>query len=97
MFFSEFSYQEYSSTDMHWKLEKFKLNDLNLIVGSNAAGKTRTLNVIAGLGKIMHAPQLSVQNGTYFASMKDGGKSYQYHINTILVRSDLINLKVSTF
>ena len=90
---TEFSYSEYPNSNMCWHLEKFKLNDINLIVGNNASGKTRTLNVIAGLGKILRFPQLPIQNGTYYASIiYDKRKRYDYLIeisNNVIIQENL--------
>jgi len=93
---SKFSYYEYQDTDLYWNLEEFKLNKINLIVGNNAAGKTRTLNVIAGLARILKFPQLTVQNGFYHSSILNKEKNmYDYTFelknNSVLKEILLIN------
>ena len=40
---------EYKGTTKTWKLEKFDLLDINLLLGKNASGKTRILNIINNL------------------------------------------------
>ena len=42
--------------DEKWEYKNLELNDINLIVGKNATGKTRTLNSIVNLlnFKIQH-------------------------------------------
>jgi energy-coupling factor transporter ATP-binding protein EcfA2 len=42
-------YSQYEGKPNEWRLEDCTLGDINLIVGKNATGKTRTLNVISGL------------------------------------------------
>jgi len=42
-------YSEYEGKEQEWTLEGLTLGKRNLLVGKNATGKTRTLNVIAGL------------------------------------------------
>ena len=36
-----------------WVLQDFMLQDINLIVGKNATGKTRTLNILATLANLL--------------------------------------------
>jgi ABC-type dipeptide/oligopeptide/nickel transport system ATPase component len=42
-------YKEYDGQDNEWWLEDCLLSDVNLMVGKNATGKTRTLNIILAL------------------------------------------------
>jgi len=42
-------YSEYEGTPQEWVLEEFLLSDVNLLVGKNASGKTRVINVIHNL------------------------------------------------
>lgn len=46
-------YSEFEGTPKHWTLAEFTLGQENLITGRNATGKTRTLNLIAGLGDLL--------------------------------------------
>jgi len=66
-----FSYIEHPDNEKYWKLEEFKLNDINLIVGSNSSGKSRTLNVISGLSKLLISPKIVFRNGDYKACFTD--------------------------
>ncbi len=47
------NYVQYQNTDRQWRLEGLTLGPVNLIVGKNATGKTRVLNVINGLAKLV--------------------------------------------
>ncbi len=51
MFLKEIEYSEYAGTAQEWHLERITLGQRNLVVGKNSTGKTRTLNVIAGLAR----------------------------------------------
>ena len=46
-------YTENRGTSQEWNLEGLELGPLNLIVGKNATGKTRTLNVINAMAKLL--------------------------------------------
>jgi len=45
-------YQSKTNTN-RWQLKDFLLQDINLIVGKNATGKTRTLNILAALANLL--------------------------------------------
>jgi energy-coupling factor transporter ATP-binding protein EcfA2 len=51
------SYSEFLGDAKEWILPDFSLQPINLVVGKNAIGKTRTLNVINGLGKLLSGRQ----------------------------------------
>jgi len=42
-------YSEHAGRDYEWVIQNFTVAPIMLIVGRNATGKTRTLNLIAGL------------------------------------------------
>lgn len=46
-------YKEYNGQANEWRLEDCLLSDVNLMVGKNATGKTRTLNVILALSNFL--------------------------------------------
>lgn len=75
----KFSYKEYEVSPRHWELLEFELGAINLIVGNNSSGKSRTLNVISGLSKLLLHPKIQYNSGTYsacFANTK--GANIQY-------------------
>jgi energy-coupling factor transporter ATP-binding protein EcfA2 len=51
------SYSGFEGDAKEWILPDFSLQPINLVVGKNAVGKTRTLNVINGLGKLLSGRQ----------------------------------------
>jgi energy-coupling factor transporter ATP-binding protein EcfA2 len=46
-------YSEFEGTPKEWILNDFSFEAINLVVGKNATGKTRSLNVINAIGKIL--------------------------------------------
>src|SRR3989338_926481 len=60
MYLKYLDYSEFDGTPDEWSIEGFTLKKINLIVGKNASGKTRALNIIANLGNLIsgYKPQL---------------------------------------
>ncbi len=46
------SYSEFLGEPKEWSISDFTLEPINLVVGKNATGKTRSLNVLSGLGNL---------------------------------------------
>ena len=57
-----------------WRLEDCTLSDMNLIVGKNATGKTRTLNAIATLTRLL-AGELKIMDkaGSFTVIFENNG------------------------
>ena len=53
MFLKSIEYAEYEGTPRVWKLEGCTFGNINLIVGKNATGKSRTLNIVNGLANLL--------------------------------------------
>jgi energy-coupling factor transporter ATP-binding protein EcfA2 len=51
------SYSEFLDEPKEWVISDFTLEPINLVVGKNATGKTRTLNVLSGLGNLLSGRQ----------------------------------------
>jgi predicted ATPase len=47
------SYSEFIGEPKEWSIYDFTLEPINLVVGKNATGKTRALNVLSGLGNLL--------------------------------------------
>ena len=47
------SYAQFEGKPEEWSIKDFTFGDINLIVGKNATGKTRTLNIIKALGTLV--------------------------------------------
>src|SRR6266404_607030 len=60
------NYKEFSKDgeNNYWEIKDLILGKLNLLVGKNATGKTRTVNVISGLAEMITA-QAPLTNGEF--------------------------------
>jgi energy-coupling factor transporter ATP-binding protein EcfA2 len=86
------SYSEHSGSPQEWTLDGLELGSKNLIVGKNASGKSRTLNVIAGLAGHLSGRVPIGSSGTYSCSFLDGSDAYDYKYsiqNQEVVREEL--------
>ena len=80
MILQKLSYREFSiDHPRYWEIEEFELGQINLFVGNNSSGKTRTLNVIYGLSTVLQSPSLTLNQGVFKVSfLKDNDKVYYY-------------------
>ena len=72
-------YHQFHGTDREWCLQDCSFGDINLIVGRNASGKTRTLNIIHALARMLSGevkPQFL--SGSYTANFRDGKQEIVY-------------------
>ena len=53
MILSKVNYFENKNRKKYWEIKDIYLNKLNLVVGLNAVGKTRMLNALTGLTKLI--------------------------------------------
>ncbi len=89
MLLKRISYSEYKNDSKEWVLPNFTLGEINLIVGKNATGKTRTLNVIRGLADLFsEVDTLRWNEGEYDVEFdnKDELVSYtlEYHHGRVI-------------
>lgn len=72
-------YKEFPNDAREWKLSGLCLGKVNLLVGKNASGKTRTLNVIQGLaGLLASETKLVFSSGDYDVTFDNDGKMLRY-------------------
>jgi len=77
MSLNSLAYTEYESEPQFWKLERCDFVQVNLIVGRNSTGKTRLINVISGLCKVLSGQRTTVfDSGTYLAEIDLDGSTY---------------------
>ena len=71
-------YSERLGEPKEWTID-LPLAQVNLLVGKNATGKSRTLNVIAGLSKLLtSSPRFMVSHGSYEVLFDDSGVKLSY-------------------
>ena len=74
-------YAERLGQPKEWSMD-LPLAQINLLVGKNATGKSRSLNVIAGLSKLLTAtPKLMVNQASYEAQFDDDGVMLRYLVD----------------
>jgi hypothetical protein len=74
-----FAYHEFKSTPRYWSFfDALDLEDANLIVGMNASGKTRALNVIGSLAKLLSGKIKALSSGSFEATLSAGSRSKPY-------------------
>jgi len=93
------SYTQYAGTAREWRLPDCMFADLNLIVGENATGKSRTLNVIGGLAQLVSGyRKFAFQSGNYDIVLDSSVDPYNYHLhyedNKILAESLRVGKKL---
>jgi energy-coupling factor transporter ATP-binding protein EcfA2 len=72
-------YSQYEGHPNEWDLEGFSLSNINLLVGKNASGKSRTINVISGLGNLVSGDiKLQFRTGNYKATFENEGETITY-------------------
>jgi len=74
------SYSEFKNEPNEWTFEECTFGSINLIVGKNATGKTRTLNVIRGLAaQLSDSRPLQMSEGDFVVNFASDGRSYDYN------------------
>lgn len=77
---SAVSYSERSRDPHEWKLEKLVLGDINLLVGKNATGKTRSLNIINGLANLLSGRKRELSDGEWNTEFVDDDYRFHYKL-----------------
>ncbi len=73
-------YTEWEGKDQEWKLEGFSLAETNLLVGKNASGKSRILNIINALARQLAGIDPPRLSGHYHAEFIDDDKKIYYQL-----------------
>ena len=82
MYLQSIKYNEYNNQPNEWILNKSSFERIALLVGKNASGKTRTLNVIAGLSGLLTS-STSFSSGTYEVEFSNEKNNYVYEISML--------------
>ena len=79
MILKSLEYSQFSGKPNAWYLEQFLLGKINLIVGKNATGKTRILNVIKGISSLLAGKhKLGYTSGAYKMIFDKSGQNIEY-------------------
>ncbi len=93
MFLKKIKYAQFEGTPRLWKLEGCTLDNINLIVGKNATGKSRTLSIVNGLANLLSGQhKLRYVSGKFVAEFDNNGKDVNYILhfeNTSIIKEEL--------
>ena len=72
-------YKQFEGHERFWNLQEINFERINLLVGKNASGKSKTLHVINGLSGILGENiALPFSEGDYDIAFKKDNQSYEY-------------------
>ena len=95
MILSKLNFYENRGKNNYWEIKNLQFNMINLIVGLNATGKTRLVNVISNTAKIISKKRKELLNGNWDIEFKyNNNLSYKYklEINKKKVKSEQIKI-----
>jgi len=75
------AYSEYQESPRNWCVEEINFEAVNLVVGRNAVGKTRLLNVVNGLAQLVSGRREPMVSGEYVAEFESKDSTYKYEIS----------------
>jgi len=83
MILQKINYFEHENEPNYWRVRDVNLSSINLIVGLNATGKTRLMNIISNLTKILTKKVKT--NGSWELEFKnlDNNEIYKYKLNIV--------------
>jgi energy-coupling factor transporter ATP-binding protein EcfA2 len=86
------NYTQFEGTPMEWTLQGLTLGQVNLLVGRNATGKSRCINIISSLAKLLSGQLKEVlSNGTFDVAFEHDGQIMRYvlgHENYRVIREE---------
>lgn len=75
------TYAQFKGKPEEWGMADFSFGNINLIVGKNATGKSRTLNVIKSLGDLVSGEiKLKFKSGDYIVIFNKNDKKVEYSL-----------------
>ena len=75
------SYSEFETHPSEWTLKDCTFGKINLIVGKNATGKTRMLNVLRGIAALISESNvLEIGEGKYSVELSHNNKTFVYSL-----------------
>ena len=85
MLLTKVKYSQFENTDREWSLLDFSPQQINLVVGKNAAGKTKTLNTISSLAHLISGEQADIPDSVSheFTWQSSDGKAISYTLKCL--------------
>jgi energy-coupling factor transporter ATP-binding protein EcfA2 len=81
MILKSIDYKQHVGKEDEWQLENCILSNINLIVGKNATGKSRLLNIINGLGNIFSRfRKIHFRSGNYSVIFFNYNEEFKYEL-----------------
>ncbi len=93
---SAISYSEHSRDPREWKLDKLVLGDINLLVGKNAVGKSRSLNIINALSNLLSSQSQIIDEASWNTEFIDDDYNYDYKLrikNKEVISEKLVRIR----
>jgi len=82
MILKSIKYTEFGGQEREWSLETLSFGSKNLIVGKNSTGKSRTLNIISGLARMISGTSNMARSSKYEVIWDENGRQYIYSSET---------------
>ena len=84
MLLTHLTYSQDRDAPKHWEIQDVALGKINLIVGKNAVGKTRMMNVLKNVARQICGKITRLLNGkTELIFSKEHGEKYVYHLDIV--------------
>jgi energy-coupling factor transporter ATP-binding protein EcfA2 len=74
------TYVQHKGEPEEWRIKDFSFDDINLVVGKNATGKSRTISVIKALGNLVSGVKLTYKSGNYEVIFDKAGEELRYFL-----------------
>ena len=75
------TYAQFEGKPEEWSIADFSFGNINLVVGKNVTGKSRTLNIIRALGNLVSGDKkLTFKSGNYKVIFKKGDEKLTYSL-----------------
>lgn len=73
------TYRQWGGTPREWRVDNVLFGPINLLVGPNASGKTRILNVISGLANLVSGDQkVTISSGSWEVTFESDENWFEY-------------------
>jgi AAA15 family ATPase/GTPase len=80
---TKLSYSEFPGDPKEWTLKDATFKNVNLVVGKNGSGKTRLLNVISGLSRLLSGQNRKLYSSAFYKVEFEGenNSTFKYELN----------------